>query len=229
MPNKKITQLPPSATPLTGAELLPVVQSSATVQTSVNSLGPGIGYTPAGAGAVATTVQTKLRESVSVKDFGAVGNGTTDDTAAITAAIAAAGVGGNILVPAGMNCLVSSEVTFSVAGQQLSARGAKFTKAGIIDQKIKRNFLTDDPCSQTLTLRGLGKICLEAIDSQIGMQNLQCIGKRGKAFFAAPHKDQARGDRGKLTRKLGSKSRRSSSNKSRAVFDRESLFFHFVG
>jgi hypothetical protein len=44
-------------------------------------------YTPAGTGAVTTTVQTKLRESVSVKDFGATGNGSTDDTAAIQAAI----------------------------------------------------------------------------------------------------------------------------------------------
>jgi hypothetical protein len=44
-----------------------------------------VGYLPAGAGAVATTVQTKLRESVSVKDFGAIGDGTTNDTAAVTA------------------------------------------------------------------------------------------------------------------------------------------------
>ena len=43
-------------------------------------------YTPSGAGAVATTVQGKLRESVSVKDFGAVGDGVTDDTAAVIAA-----------------------------------------------------------------------------------------------------------------------------------------------
>jgi hypothetical protein len=44
-------------------------------------------YTPAGTGAVATTVQSKLRESVSVKDFGAVGDGR-DDSAAFNAAFA---------------------------------------------------------------------------------------------------------------------------------------------
>ena len=43
-------------------------------------------YTPAGTGAVTTNVQAKLRESVSVKDFGATGDGVTDDSAAILAA-----------------------------------------------------------------------------------------------------------------------------------------------
>lgn len=46
-----------------------------------------ISYTNPVSGAVARTVSARLAERTSVKDFGAVCDGTTDDTAAITAAI----------------------------------------------------------------------------------------------------------------------------------------------
>lgn len=66
-----------------------------------------IGYTQGGTGADATTVQSKLREFVSVKDFGAVGDGVADDTTAIQEAITAMGLirnltrGGTVYFPAG--------------------------------------------------------------------------------------------------------------------------------
>lgn len=64
----KISELPAATLPLTGAELAPIVQGNVTKKATVNSLGP----------------------TVSVKAYGATGDGVTDDTAAIQAACTAA-------------------------------------------------------------------------------------------------------------------------------------------
>ncbi|CAB5194568.1 Pectate lyase superfamily protein [uncultured Caudovirales phage] len=74
----------------------------------------GVGYIAAGTGAVATTVQTKLRESVSVKDFGAVGDGVADDTAAIQAAITSAqSNGGVVFFPRGKYRVTTGNISIS--------------------------------------------------------------------------------------------------------------------
>jgi hypothetical protein len=62
----------------------------------------GINFTQAGTGAVTRNVDSKLKDVVSVKDFGAVGDGTTNDTAAIQAAIASLPAnGGTVFLPPG--------------------------------------------------------------------------------------------------------------------------------
>jgi len=58
-------------------------------------------YDPPFTGAVSTNVEAKLAQTLSVKDFGAVGNGVTNDTAAFNLAIAACSTGQSIYVPAG--------------------------------------------------------------------------------------------------------------------------------
>jgi parallel beta-helix repeat protein len=58
-----------------------------------------LGFMPAGTGAVARTAQDKLREVVSVKDFGAVGDGVADDTLAIRAALNSGAF--NVSLPSG--------------------------------------------------------------------------------------------------------------------------------
>jgi parallel beta-helix repeat protein len=83
-----------------------------------------VSYTPAGVGAVTTNVQAKLRQYVSVKDFGAVGDGTTDDTAAIQAALTAvAATEGAIYIPTGQY-LVSSSLIIGGVGVSVFGDGA---------------------------------------------------------------------------------------------------------
>lgn len=80
-------------------------------------------YNEGSTGAIDRTVQSKLQEMVSVKDFGAKGDNTADDTAAIQAAIDNS-IGQSIFFPAGTylvtNLTISDEVNFIGEGYSLS-------------------------------------------------------------------------------------------------------------
>jgi hypothetical protein len=74
-----------------------------------------VGYTQGGTGAVATTVQAKLRQTVSIIDFGGAADASTNNAVALQAAHdALPASGGTILIPAGSTYyLFTSGVSFT--------------------------------------------------------------------------------------------------------------------
>jgi len=94
-----------------------------------------LSFLQSGTGAVSRTVQAKARDVVSVKDFGAVGDGTTDDTAAIQAAITAvSAAGGFLFFPAGTYkttaALTITTGSFGIIGQ---GRATRFAPSANVD------------------------------------------------------------------------------------------------
>jgi len=88
------------------------------VDTLDNLPGPGgsalVGFVQSGSGAIARTMQDKARDIVSVKDFGATGDSSTDDTTNFNAAIAACKLSGAALyVPDGTYKITSSLTTIT--------------------------------------------------------------------------------------------------------------------
>jgi hypothetical protein len=77
-----------------------------------------VSYTPAGTGAVTTNVQAKLRQTVSVMDFRAVGDGVANDTVAVQTALNS---GLDIVFPEG-EYLITDTVTMGATGQSLDQR-----------------------------------------------------------------------------------------------------------
>lgn len=93
-----------------------------------------VGFIQAGAGAVVRTVQDELRDYVTVKQFGAKGDYTTDDSLAIDAAMAAVTEGGTVFFPRGVYRVTKSFVL---------PRGVKIKGAGRPTMQIAPIFEDD--------------------------------------------------------------------------------------
>ena len=106
---------------------------NADVNASAGITAGKLSFTQAGTGAVARTVDSRLKDVVSVKDFGAVGDGVTNDAAAVAAANTAA-AGRPLLFPSVTH--IGSPVTITCpildTNQQLFTTNSQIT----IDNKL---------------------------------------------------------------------------------------------
>lgn len=123
-----------------------------------------LSFLQTGIGAVSRTVRSKLRERVSVTDFGAVGNGIADDTAAIQLAInavAAAG-GGVVYFPAGT---YKTTLTLNVNTSSVYLQGQGKTNTTIAPAHANDTLVIGAPAS------ALQSICVSGmtIDPSVAM------------------------------------------------------------
>jgi hypothetical protein len=122
MANVKISQLPLATSPLDSTVEMPVVQGGVTKRAGMTT----IGFLQSGTSAVLRTAQAKMQDVVSVKDFGAVGDGTTDDTAAFQAA---ANASNRVVAPPTTTSyrlngsVIATDVTFDIQGTLSGAGG----------------------------------------------------------------------------------------------------------
>lgn len=128
--------------------------------TGITSDSSNVSYTQGSSGTITTTVQARLRQAVSVMDFGAVGDGVTDDTAAIQTAIntAASAHLGELYVPMG-TYKITSTITFpaspalrivGVVGRLSSVVSESAVSLGSVFLNATNGTMFSIPSTQTL-------------------------------------------------------------------------------
>jgi hypothetical protein len=162
----------------------PVTESTLT-QLSLSSGTSLVGFLQTGAGAIAGTAQAKLREVVSVKDFGALSDGSisgatvtgTDNTAAFLAAVASVANYGTVFVPAGQYRIIGP---IAVGTKTVLIRGSG------VGTQILFGPAVDGPCfefgtsaNQISYFQGLRDLVITSPDttySKIGVHLQDCSG-----------------------------------------------------
>lgn len=144
-----VTIVTGTVTSIQNASAAPINYAASTGSTLVGTI-------TSGTGAAARTVASKLNDAINVKDFGAVGDGTTNDTAAIQNAINAANsAGGGSVYFDAKDYLISNAITL-YSGISLIGFGAgQYPPAAYASDPgfdaINRTRLIADPSFPALT------------------------------------------------------------------------------
>lgn len=158
----------------------------ATVQTlsTVDTSSANILFTEGDTGAVTRSVQSKLRDTVSVKDFGAVGDGVTDDTAAIQAAINAAYFG-KVIFPPGI--YVHTGIVINKGIELQGAFPLTYPDVDVIVNNSRGTILWKKTAGNSVTIQAAGYPSSYA-DSEfnVRLSNIAVIGARytGSTFIS---------------------------------------------
>jgi parallel beta-helix repeat protein len=119
----------------------------ANINSSAGIAASKLSFTQSGLGAIQRTVDSKLKDSVSVKDFGAVGDGIIDDRNAINAALASGAK--SVYFPAGtymaggvITMGVDRQYVWSDQGAVILVKGGLPAGFGLV--RLRGNFLTID-------------------------------------------------------------------------------------
>ena len=82
-------------------------------QNTTTGTADGVQFTQTGSGAVQRTVESKLQDVVSVKDFGAVGDGVTDDTSSVQSAVTVAVATNKVVYAPAGTYLLNGTINFN--------------------------------------------------------------------------------------------------------------------
>lgn len=162
------------------------------------ALSQNVPFTAAGTGAIPREARAKLREFLTPEDFGAVGDGTTDDYAAIQAALDAVPERGKIHFTDGKTYITSDELILSTDYVTLEGRAVIKAKATEqFEYVLKMTALTgvtvrdleidanraNRSAGQSIRFNGIGFItCIECSFENVTIRN--CYGFGGLTAVA---------------------------------------------